>query len=466
VLGIFALAILLILPAIKRLGVALEREREMRLNLDYIARHDAMTGLLNRSGFEERIAAVPEDATYAYGIVDLNMFKPINDTFGHAAGDAVLIEIAQRLKAVTIGNAIAARIGGDEYAVFDPGAKTHEDCEKLGKAITEVFGPEIPFEEKRFKVGAAVGLALSSQTEGGFDTVATAADAAMYSLKGKGRTLHRVYSEDLAADVPSLQRKAVLEEAIRNREFEPWFQPKISLETGEIVGFEALCRWRQSGDTIALPAEFLPDITRYDLQAALTDTVLTQSLHQLKTWQEDGLEPPRVAINVSAETLASEAGLEAINWRLAEYDQVQHLVIIEITEDVFLPRVAEAVNRAIAGIAGLGVHISIDDFGSGYASFRHLNEITFHELKVDSTFVSGIGKDPNAEVILEAFMSIARGLSVTVVAEGIETKEQRDFLADLGCHIGQGFLFYPALSASATTDLMTTLQKPNNREIA
>ncbi|MEL6521079.1 MAG: bifunctional diguanylate cyclase/phosphodiesterase [Pseudomonadota bacterium] len=448
---ILALASFLIFPALKDLAWALKRERHLRVHMAQMARHDRMTGLLNRAGLEEALSKFDPAKPYACAIIDLNMFKPINDAFGHAAGDAVLVEIATRMKVLLGSHVLTARIGGDEFAVIEPGISL-AGCETLGTTLVGIFDDPIRYGDHQFRVGAAIGVAQSSQTEPGFDAVLTAADAAMYRLKGTGKTDYNIFSQELSATVHSLERKESLENALRAREFRPWYQPKFDLQTGDLTGFEALCRWHHPDQGILAPVSFLEDVDRYDLQLELSVLMFTAVLDQLRTWTRSGFDPPQVAVNVSAETLASESGIEAVMWRLAEYGDVKHLIIMEITEDVFLPRIATAVNRSIDLIADIGVRISIDDFGSGYASFRHLNEFTFHELKIDSSFVQGIGKDRSAEVFLTAFMSVARGIGVEVVAEGIETDEQQRFLVQLGCQHGQGFLFSPAVPYDEAVD--------------
>ncbi|MEM1274789.1 MAG: bifunctional diguanylate cyclase/phosphodiesterase [Pseudomonadota bacterium] len=442
----------LIFPALRDLSGAHQRERSLRLSMLQMARRDRMTGLRNRAGFEEVLAGYDADQVYCLAVIDLNMFKPINDTYGHRAGDAVLIEIAARLRLATAGEVVVGRIGGDEFAVLDPTGRDLMHCTRMGKALAALFNRPIEFEDREFPVSAAIGIALSSDTAPGYEAVLTAADAAMYAAKADGDTAARIFDATLAADLPDLARKTEIEAALQSGEIGPWYQPKFDLRTGEAVGFEALCRWQRRNGDVLLPAAFLPDIDKYDLHMVLSLRMIGAVLAQLRAWSEAGLDPPPVAVNVPAQTLASSTGLQDFAWQITEYKDVSHLLFLEITEDAYLPRIATMVQRSIQGIAGLGVRIAIDDFGSGYASFRHLSESTFHELKIDSSFVRGIGVDPSAEIVIGAFMAVAKGLDVAVVAEGIETEEQRKFLRNQGCDVGQGFLFSPAVPVADATN--------------
>ncbi|MEM6939557.1 MAG: bifunctional diguanylate cyclase/phosphodiesterase [Pseudomonadota bacterium] len=449
-----ALGLLLILPALRDLGAAIARERTLRRNLEEMARRDQMTGLFNRLGLEQSVERLRAGAPYAYAIVDLNNFKPINDTFGHAAGDAVLIETAQRLTLAVDTHVEVARVGGDEFAVLDPQAASLEDCKDLGALLRAAFEDPFVFQDRSFFVSACIGIAYAPQSGGNFDAVATAADAAMYELKGTDVAQFALYTPSLAAGVPNLDRKAALEQAMRNGNLHAWYQPKFVLTSQQLCGFEALARWQNKERGLLSPGDFLDEIERYQLMLGLTITMMRQCLLQLQAWRKAGLNPYPVAVNVSPELLASEQAAEEILWLLAEHKDVRNLLTLELTEEVFVGRNTEAVRRSITRIIDMGVRISIDDFGSGYASFRHLNEFPLHELKIDRSFVRDIASGGSAIVILDAFMSIARGLDIDVVAEGIETQEQRDFLISLGCKIGQGFLFSSALSPHDATQYL------------
>lgn len=412
--------------------------------MERMAHCDQMTLLLNRAGLEQEVRFLDPNTSYAFAIVDLNNFKPINDTFGHAAGDAVLIEIAKRL-ACLAHDAVVARLGGDEFAVLDAGVGAQEEYKALGARLVSVFDAPIRHQDQTFNVSASIGMAYSSEFDQCFDAVMSAADATMYDLKGKGKTRVGFYTPELAVNVHNLDRKAELENAIKTFAIRPLLQPKVTITNGNLHGFEALARWDHQTRGLLPPSEFLDDIMRYNLQLNLTSAMIRQVLQQLRTWDLTGYSIVPTAVNVSPDILALDEGIDDLLFVFSEFKDVAKFLILELTEDVFIGRSYEIVRNSINKITKFGVGISIDDFGSGYASFRHLQEIPLNEVKIDQSFVGDIGKVNSAEVILKAFISIGKGLDVGVVAEGVETEKQRQFLASLGCDVGQGFLFSPAL---------------------
>ncbi|MFK7762692.1 MAG: putative bifunctional diguanylate cyclase/phosphodiesterase [Roseobacter sp.] len=458
-----ALGVFLVLPALRDLDLSVRREHRLMKQMEEMTRLDQMTGLLNRTGLEKAIKLLGRKTPYAFAIVDLNNFKPINDTFGHAAGDQVLIETANRIQGAS-KNGVVSRLGGDEFCVLE--VSTKDECEALGRRLASIFEKPMRYGTRSFQVSATIGIAHSDELGGDFNAVASAADSAMYDLKGTRNVLVGYYSPHLAAKMYSLQRKEELELALKAYDIRPWYQPKVNLRTREICGFEALARWHHRTDGILMPAMFLEDVTRYKLQLELTNSMVRQVLQQLRDWREQGFSPLPVSINISPEILALEETANDLLASLSEYQDVANLIIMEITEEVFIGRIAEAVRNSIRQIEEHGVQIAIDDFGSGYASFRHLREFPLHELKIDQSFVSDIGKSDSNEVILKAFMSIARGLEVAVVAEGVETEAQCAFLVSLGCKIGQGFLFSPALEAGSATVWLNDISPDAWREIS
>ena len=430
----------LVVPAARILSLALSREKDLSVRLKMMVKHDQMTELLNRTGLDEVVTELGS-ATYACAIIDLNKLKPVNDTFGHAAGDAVLLDVAKRLRATISPSASAARVGGDEFVVVDPTATSHEDCIKLGETLKFSFARPILYEDRTLYVGAAIGISISTQANSSYKSVAALADAAMYEVKQRGVTGYEIYSTDIAHKTINLERKAKLVSALRRGEFVPWYQPKCNMATGELLSLEALCRWEHRPDSVLFPDAFLKELEQYDLLGTLTDMMLLSVLEQLRSWTRNGFDVIPISVNISAGTLTSRSEMNAIENRLKKYSELLHLIMFEITEDVFLDNILDRVKLSIKRLIRLGVRISIDDFGSGYASFRHLTEIAFHELKIDRLFVEGIGRDKSAEVVLGAFITITNSLNVTAVAEGVETEAQRQFLNKLGYDVAQGHLF-------------------------
>lgn len=438
---VVALAGGLILPALKELAQAIDRESSLRIYLAEMARTDRLTGLLNRTGIEDAVRKANESEPFAYAIIDLNNFKPINDTFGHAAGDAVLNSVADRLRRLVSPNATVARIGGDEFAVLEPTITTIKDCEQFARVLADVFSDVIVYGGRNLWVGAAIGITLSDEVPRGFNALSTAADTALYQVKMTRKSGYAIFSSEIAQSAPNLERKLELRQALENGEICPWYQPIHHLKSGDVRSLEALCRWQHPMDGLLSPAKFLQDIERYDLHLDLADSMLTHALKQLSKWGGEGFKLVPISINISADTLASECGAELLRERLENYPDFISLIIFEITEDVFLPRIATAVSKSIEQFKKLGVRVAIDDFGSGYASYRHLNEFTFDELKIDASFIADIGTKASSDVMLKSFLSIGRAFGCSVVAEGVETKEQAMYLQQMGCDLVQGFLY-------------------------
>ena len=418
-----------------------------------MAHHDSMTSLMNRAGLEDAMTKLT--TPYICAIIDINRLKPVNDTFGHEAGDAMLTEIAFRLRQAIPETAIAGRMGGDEFVVIAPHVHTDEQLLELGDTLVSVFEKPVNYNAISLSVGAAIGLANSRHIGAHYQSVAAAADAAMYKVKKFGKTDYQIYSKDMASKIFNLERKAEISKSLEASEFKPSFQAKVDFYSQEIIGFEALCRWHHKEEGILLPGNFLDELYCYDLQHELTDEMLRSVLQDLRDWEKRGYQLLPVSINISADMLASRVGMDKIEYRLNQFSDVKNQIMFEITEDVFLDGTVEAIKLSIQRLKKHNIRISIDDFGSGYASFRHLKEISFHELKIDSSFVEGIGKDKSAEVILKSFITLAQGLGVKVVAEGVETELQCEFLKDLGYDYAQGFLFAKPISSNQARQLLS-----------
>ncbi len=414
-----------------------------------LAYRDSLTGLPNRQALDdlgERLDGQEDVAGYGYALVDLNRFKPINDTYGHKAGDAVLKAIGGRLQGLIRDGDMVARIGGDEFAVVIADMSTVETARRVGERLVSAFEDPIEFDGQRLNVGAVIGLALSKDIEGGFDEVMSAADQAMYSIKGSKVASFVVFDPERHTCKIDLQYAAELEAAISCCQFLPYFQPKIDLQTGTFTGFEALARWVHPERGVILPSDFLDDMHNYGLLHQFSHAIWEAVCEQLTAWNGHRLDIPSIAVNLAEVTLANDNGLDDLLQLFARYPIARERITLEITEDVFISRSSDAIRQALSRLHAAGFRISLDDFGTGYASLRHLTELTFDELKIDGRFVAGIGRDHSAEVIIEGFLSMAKGLDAHVVAEGIETEIQALFLKERGCQQGQGYFFAKPMS--------------------
>jgi EAL domain-containing protein (putative c-di-GMP-specific phosphodiesterase class I) len=288
----------------------------------------------------------------------------------------------------------------------------------------------------------------------------SSADQAMYAAKTDRHTSYKIFDREKYGEALNLNTMETVRQAIQDGEFQPWYQPKVDIQNGNVVGFEALARWIKPDGSILHPDEFLPLIKQHNLQTEFTFSILRNALSQLAFWDQLDGPTPGVAINMVEELLASPDACNDVNTLLQSYGNLASLITFEITEDVFFDRGLLAIQCSIQQLIENGVQFSMDDFGTGFGSFQHLRKLALHELKIDIEFVQGIGKDRSAEVIIEGFISIARGLALGITAEGIETKAQAEFLIRRGCHIGQGFLYSPALPSDLATAFLTN---PNTR---
>ena len=428
------------------------RDADDRLmELEYLSQFDPLTNLPIRASFESRLnvllgRSMHRSAHFAVGLIDLDNFKPINDSFGHHAGDAVLKEIASRLKGFARHPSDVARLGGDEFAIVFVDAMDQATAQKKGDELADLLSMPVLYDEATLNVGASIGISLT-RTEGrDRSTLMKRADIAMYDAKRRREASAVVYDKTTISTSTDLTQKPLYELAIANKEILPFYQPKVDLLTGNIVGLEALARWEQPDGSVVLPADFIPQIDDLGLMHEFTYAITRQVINDIGRWRDMGFDALPVSTNVGERILATSIGLQDMLWIVSESKLPPNILTFEVTEDVVLGRAGDFIRSAISALSEEGVRISLDDFGTGFASFRHLEELHLDELKIDTSFVTKIGKTPSAKVIIEGFLGIAAGLGIEVVAEGVETEAQRDFLLKRGCRVGQGFLFSKAVS--------------------
>ena len=428
------------------------REASERLRaLEHHARHDPLTQLLNRRAFDEDLSRVLQAGARSGQragvlLIDLDGFKPINDSYSHEAGDAALLAVADRLSSAAGEEGLAARLGGDEFALAFPALGNPKTAQRLAQRLLRVLSTAVPYGETTLHIGASIGIALARGSER--DTVEgllNAADQAMYRAKGAGGNKSAVFDAETFPRRCTLQDRIALSDAIEAGEIRPYYQPKVRLPDSRLIGFEALARWVHPSRGILAPAEFLPQVSDLGLIAAFTARITRRVLADIDEMLAAGLDPGQVSLNLPEVSLTSVTGRQEIDRVLRAHPVAVRQLTLEITEDVFISRSSEVVADSIAAFRARGARISLDDFGTGFASFQNLRQLDYDELKIDRAFVAGLGTDPSAEVLVSGFLQMARGLGVAVVAEGIETEAQRRHLIDLGCRLGQGFLFGRAL---------------------
>ena len=408
----------------------------------YAAAHDPLTGLANRRQLYERAGEMFEagtnDGMLALLLIDLNHFKEVNDTLGHAAGDDVLCEVARRLSGAARATDIVARLGGDEFAVLLSGLPTPAIAAHRAEAMLATLERTIEVDGMQLTIEAAGGIALAPGS-GGVAELLRRADVAMYQAKRSGqRTATYVHSRD-TADVGRLMLGSELRRAVAEREFFVDFQPIVDLGSGEVVSAEALARWHHPDHGNLTPMQFIETIERSGQLPAFADAVLEQSLAAVGTWREAGFDLP-VAVNVSPRSLLDPDFPGSVLSRLASHAVPADRLVLELAETLTISQL-EVVARSLGELRDAGVRLALDDFGTGVSSLSVLSRIPVHQLKIDREFVVAVETSSEAAAVIRSTVDLARSLHLTVIAEGVESEPQRHALWELGCVAGQGHLF-------------------------
>jgi diguanylate cyclase (GGDEF)-like protein len=408
----------------------------------HAAAHDALTGLPNRralmDGAGRTFEVRADDGILALLLIDLNHFKEINDTLGHAAGDKVLCEVADRLVRASRPDDLVARLGGDEFAVLFSKLPTPAMAAHRAESILSTLDTVIEVDGMQLTIEAAGGIALAPGS-GGVEELLRRADVAMYQAKRSGqRTATYVHSRD-TADVGRLTLGGDLRRAMARHEFFVEFQPIVDLGTGEVVSAEALARWHHPEQGNLTPIQFLETIERSGRLPAFADAVLEESLAALGTWREAGFDLP-VAVNVSPRSLLDPEFPAAVLARLGQHGIPADRLVLELAETLTISQI-EVVARALGELRDAGVRLTLDDFGTGVSSLSVLSRIPVHQLKVDRDFVGAVETSSEAAAVVRSTVDLARSLRLTVVAEGVESEPQRHALWEFGCVAGQGNLF-------------------------
>ncbi|MGD0642722.1 MAG: PAS domain S-box protein, partial [Roseiarcus sp.] len=424
------------------------------------ARHDQLTGLPNRLAFLERLhdvfAASRRGAgPFAALYLDLDGFKDVNDTLGHVAGDRLLQAVAARLKSNVRESDVIARFGGDEFAVLQVDVHDASDAGALAAALTKSLRAPYALDDDEVRITASIGISFYDPTIADPDEMLTQADLALYRAKEEGRDRYCFHSAEF--DRSARERAALTNElraAIEKHELELYYQPQVELASGRILGLEALVRWNHPQRGLLMPDVFIPIAERTGAIFALGRWVLERACRQIKTWRDQGIAPPLVAINISAAELRDFSKFEQFlagtlkRWSVAPGD-----IELELTESVLM-ETSQMRGDALARIKALGTSIAIDDFGTGYSSLAYLSAYPLSRLKIAQRFVLGVPDSARDVAITKATLSLARELGVKVIAEGVETKAQLDFLVSAGCVVGQGFCFSRAVQAAPAGELL------------
>jgi diguanylate cyclase (GGDEF)-like protein len=422
-----------------------------------LARHDSLTGLPNRRVLSEELAAALEDvrsaaAECAVLLIDLDRFKPINDLQGHAMGDAVLVEVADRIREVVGGKGTIARLGGDEFACVIPYEPGSDIVPRLGGQIIRVLNQPLLIRGTKLQIGATVGIARAPQDGTDPSQLLHAADLAMYEQKREGRGSYRFFHAEM--DVQLRDRSALeadLRGAVGAKQIIPHFQPITNLSTGDIIGFEALARWLHPTRGTIMPDSFIPIAEDLGIIDQVTYTMLREAAAAARLW------PPSiwVSINLSPLQLKDPWVASRLLAILTEAGLAPGRLIVEVTENAVIDDIMKA-RQVFTSLQNAGVRIALDDFGKGYSSLYHLRQLNFDQLKLDGSFVHSMDMADSAKIV-SAVAGLGKSLGMPVTAEGVETEAEAASLRALGCEHAQGFLFGKPLSAA---DTLTLLKNP------
>jgi diguanylate cyclase len=441
----------------------LEAERALTLRL---AQTDSLTGLVNRGAFTaglcERLElAAAEGRTLALFVVDLDRFKSLNDTLGHHAGDLLLAELGERLRADAAPTELVARLGGDEFALISDGGDVARRAERLLGILTQpqsIYGRTVV-------PGGSVGVAVYPRDAKDAADLQRFADLALYRAKSGGGRRWSAFDDELrAANERRRTLEADLRRAIPAGEIEPWFQPVIDAITGGIVGVEVLVRWNHPEQGLLTPAAFVPAAEELGLIHAIDEAVLEAACARTAPWVAEGLIE-RVSLNVSPRDLLDPAFSRKFLGRLARTELPATALTVEITETFLLQDMGLA-RRHIERLAARGVRIALDDFGTGYSNLRALMHLPIQTVKLDRSLIADVGRDARVSKLVASMLQASRALGVAVVAEGVEHEGQAVFLRAAGCDRMQGYFFARPMSAEATDQLLRASTRRAQRQRA
>ena len=447
-------------------GRDFSEHRRREEELTRAATHDELTGLPNRALLSDRIEHALAQTQrggrgFAVAVADLDGFKRINDSLGHGAGDVLLTQVAARLKAELRGVDTMARVGGDEFVLVLPEIETAEQMDGLARRLVESMQQPFLVGEHTQFVTISMGFALHPEHAADAESLTHCADAALYRAKDLGRNRWQLFNHDLAtARSDYLKLEHAMFEAVRNGEFLLHYQP-IARTDGAVTGAEALMRWPQSGGGMVSPVDFIPIAEANGLINLLGAWALRTACMQAVRWDSEGIPGMSIAVNVSPRQFRHGDFFDQVRQALAESGITPSRLVLEITEGVLLhnPEQAQAL---LVSLQQLGLRISVDDFGTGYSSLSYLKRLPLSSLKIDRSFVRDMAESQNDRVIVSAVLSMARELGLQVVAEGVETIEQLDFLRDKGCPFVQGYYIgRPMPAAHFVSAVKARLAQPN-----
>lgn len=426
--------------------------------LSRMANHDALTGLPNRYLLDDRIEQAIHQAhrdasRMALLFIDLDRFKTINDSLGHPVGDEVISAVSKRFSEVLREGDTIARLGGDEFVVVLAGMEREESIALVAGKLLQSIEQAIVLDKLELFATASIGIAVYPLDGNERSELLKNADAAMYLAKREGGSSFRFYRQEMnMLSLTKLKLETRLRQALQKQEFRLSYQPQVEMASGRIVGVEALLRWEPNG-IVVLPSDFISIIEETGLIVAVGEWILETACRQAVAWHKNEMISIRVAVNISARQFVGQDIVKMVSRILAQTGCSPYWLELEITESAIMQHPEQSA-IALQKLAGMGVAISIDDFGTGYSSLAYLKQFPAHTLKIDQSFVQNIDSGLGDDAIVQAVISLAQGLGIRVIGEGVENELQRAFLCNLGCDLAQGFYFSRALPSDEITRLL------------
>ncbi len=434
---------------VRRMLNIVEAERKIR----HLAYHDPLTGLPNRLLFMDRMdqaicRAMRSDDHFALLFIDIDNFKVINDSMGHDAGDMLLTEVTRRLNSSVRRSDTIARLGGDEFTVILENVSEPESVVLITKSLLEVLSDPITINQREVHVGASIGIAMYPQDGTSFGHLLKNADTAMYRAKALGRNTFQFYTSEMStAAMRRLDLENSLRYAIEKEEFIVYYQPKYDLKDGRCIGMEALVRWDHPEKGLVPPDEFIPLAEETGMIVPLGEWVIRKACAQLRDWQKSGYAIDDLSINVSPRQFHEQDLCALFRQVLNEYELDPGNIQIELTESVLVEN-QDTARQVLADLHSMGLNIALDDFGTGYASMAYLRDFPIDTVKIDRSFVLGIPSDRENIAIVRAIAGLTNALGLDLIAEGVETAEQVEFLKNIECYRAQGYFWSKPVSSS------------------
>ncbi len=419
---------------------------EQKEELDYQAHHDSLTGLPNRKLFDNKLEDAIENSKQnsskvALLFIDLDHFKEINDSYGHKMGDEVLKIVTQKLSNIIKDKDTLARLGGDEFTITMGNLTQAQDASILAKKIIEILAQPIKVDENVFYVSSSIGISLYPDDGSSVINLLKYADAAMYKAKDEGRNNFQYYSAEMTElAFERVVMETSLREALKSEDFMVYYQPQIDGESDKLIGMEALVRWNHSTMGIVSPAKFIPLAESTGLIVELDGFVMRSAMAQVSKWYKDGLNPGVLALNLSMKQLREKDFVKKFQTMMSETGCGAEWLELEVTESQIMIKPQEAI-EILTALSDLGIELAIDDFGTGYSSLAYLKKLPINKLKIDQSFIRDIPDDEEDCAIAKSIIALAQSLNLNIIAEGVETVAQKEFVVDNGCKNIQGYLY-------------------------